>query len=508
MSEIKIQDVGPITKLDLQLQPGVTVLRGRNETGKTTALRAVEAITHGKKSGLEPRDGSKVGYVHGGGVMLQIGKRTKRSGECEFTVVSDPADISKLVEPGYVDQSARTRARVRALLSLTGQDVTMEQFREAIAKEVEVDDTTSLDNVPQSDDPVDTAAAIRRHLQTLAREAEKRADEYRGQYTVLLELVADLPEGESFDEDEISEAIQQAVRQQTALENRKQEAQRAKARRDEIRPLAESLSDRLNELGEARCSLAESKRLYESVNSAQRVVDAEVLELEEKLRKAKAAAETNRTKVRSLADEVQAKAERIKSREEMVAVASSAEKELNSDTVAEPTPEEIEAAYQEYTTQTERQHLARKHREAIAKREQMDDVVARAESSELRAEKLRKASDAIDDVLSSAVNVAGLRVHRGELVIDRDGKIESFDRLSHGARWKAAIQTAAVSVRHLPGEECMPVVAIPQEAWEGLDPENREYIQAIAVECEVAVVTAQSSDGLLIASRLGEQPEN
>jgi len=62
-----------------------------------------------------------------------------------------------------------------------------------------------------------------------------------------------------------------------------------------------------------------------------------------------------------------------------------------------------------------------------------------------------------------------------------------------GERWRIALEIAIAAV----GEGGL--LVIPQEAWEGLDPLNREAIAQQAKAALVVILTAECSDGELTA---------
>lgn len=494
-SDIKISDVGPIERLEIKLHPGVNVLRGRNETGKSTALRAVDAITHGRNVDLEARDGSQVGYIQGGGVMLQIGKRTKKSGTCEFMVVSDPSDISKLVDPGFADPDACTRARVRALLSLTGQTITLEQFAEQLGG-------VDLEGIEEGSDPVETAGRIRKHLQLLARQAERQADELQGQHKTITSQVVEFGEVEDADEETLSNQLTERIAAKSALDSRHREAERDLNQREGLRKLAGECDQRLKawELAnEKHESLRKS-----AVLSEHRIVSNEniVSKLREQLVAAESVLAAEKKEHSRIVEQISNQADYRNQLRSSFEDAKTAKAQIEQSPVPFPTIFEIQAAKSAVEETQNAIHRARQAREIKAKIQQAAEIEKQREAKANQSEELRLAAERIDDVLSSAVNVAGLSVKRGELVITRGKKTEPFSRLSHGARWRTAIATAAKSIRRVEGDDCLPVVAIPQEAWESQGKEFRQDIQQAAIECGVAIVTAELSEDELTAQNV------
>ena len=76
------------------------------------------------------------------------------------------------------------------------------------------------------------------------------------------------------------------------------------------------------------------------------------------------------------------------------------------------------------------------------------------------------------------------------------GPDELFGELSHGERWKAAIDVCVSSV----GNKAL--IVIPQEAWEGIDPANRTELADHAKSNHVTILTAECGDGEIEAGAL------
>ena len=110
----------------------------------------------------------------------------------------------------------------------------------------------------------------------------------------------------------------------------------------------------------------------------------------------------------------------------------------------------------------------------------------------------RDAAGGIDGVLSDAIAglEAGLFVESGRLCVTTSRGSTPVGELSNGERWKLALD---LGVRQV-GKGG--VLAIPQEAWEGLDPENRSIIDSHARAIGVVVLTAEAAAGDLRAEEM------
>ena len=110
-------------------------------------------------------------------------------------------------------------------------------------------------------------------------------------------------------------------------------------------------------------------------------------------------------------------------------------------------------------------------RDAKRKLSEAEESAAKAKQHRAEADRLRKAAGT-DEVLSGVVSKSGspLRVEAGRLVLDTHRGATYFGDLSHGERWKMAIDIAIEAV----GPNG--VLTVPQECWEGLDEIARKAI--------------------------------
>ena len=134
-------------------------------------------------------------------------------------------------------------------------------------------------------------------------------------------------------------------------------------------------------------------------------------------------------------------------------------------------------------------------REALRRKEEIDRAHAKASEAARDEQRLRGAARGVDGVLSSVVSAcsAALRVDDGRIVTDTARGQTLYADLSHGERWRLAIDFAirAVGPRG--------VLVCPQEAWEGLDPTNRESVREQLDGSGVTLYTAACSDGERVA---------
>jgi ABC-type branched-subunit amino acid transport system ATPase component len=118
---INIKNIGPIESVSIPVpaEGGVVVLHGRNGSGKSTALDAIQSAVTGK--GKPPlKDKAAKGEVHAGGVTLTVAKSVRRAGELTVTALDGRLSIADLVEPGINDPLRADASRIKALVNLSG----------------------------------------------------------------------------------------------------------------------------------------------------------------------------------------------------------------------------------------------------------------------------------------------------------------------------------------------------------------------------------------------------
>lgn len=466
METINIVNVGPLSALSIPLPAdgGVVVLRGRNGAGKTTALEAVAALT-GDGAALEPRRGFDRGSVEGLGAKLSVtAKRTSRGGELSVTRL-EGASADELVDPGIADPERADAARIVALCRLVGASADLGSFAEAVGVNAKAASTKTA----QAKTLPDLAASLRRDLQAAAREAESVADAEGGAASAALALSCGVLGDAKADVDAARSALTTATVDHAKL------VERGKAAADAVTRIAQS-----------RAALDAAERDYSgpSVEQAQTVrgewakrvgeIEAELAQARESL----SAATHQLTAAESHAKSVAALRATLAQTPEPVAAESilSAAASVN----------EARAAVDEAARTNER----------AAARRKADGHLAKSDTARVEAKRLREAADKCDAALQSIlarVMPEGLSIHDGRLIFERGGKVDQFGKLSHGERWRLAID---VALDAMPTVEGMPkVLVIGQEAFEGLDPANRAAINAHAKARGCVILTAECSDG-------------
>ena len=483
---VDIENVGPIERLSIPLpDAGVVVLRGRNGAGKSHALAAMDSLLTARGK-LPCRDGARSGLVEGVGARLSIGRSTRRTGEAEVATLEGRFDISQLVQPPIKDEEAADKARIKALIQLSGAKADAAEFAALLPDGITLG--SLVDSDQQSADPVTLAGQLKRALESQARGQEKVAAEKRTEATALRQNAGGTDDaGPSLKETEA--AIQEALLAEQAIK------QRAKAVQEQIeaaanarRALAELQAGEAEDVAAVECQLAEARKMVESIRVDRDGLMAEKTEIERRIQecnqRVKSAGETV-SSLEAQLDTAERRARRTQVLENVIAAAP------------EPVPQsDIDNAAIRLAEAKGRYGLAVQADNARKALEKANNVLEAATAATRRADQLRNAGRALDDVLSGMVGrvTDALRVAGGQLVVAATG--EPFARLSHGEGWRIALEIAANMVG------TGGIVVVPQEAWEGQDPINRAEIAEIARQVGILIVTAECAENAEIAAEV------
>lgn len=483
---VEIENVGPIERLTVPLPPsGVVVLHGRNGAGKSHALAALDSLVSGRGK-LPCRDGARSGMVEGVGARLSIGRSTRRTGEAEVATLEGRFDISQLVDPGLKDSEAADKARIKALIQLSGAKADAAEFAALLPEGVSLG--SLVEAAEQSADPVTLAAQIKRALESQARAQEKIAAEKRTEATAIRQNAGGVDDaGPSLQETEaaIQEALlaEQAVKQKAASV-----AEQIAAAANARKALAELQAGDTQDVAAVSEMLADAKKRVETIRGERADLMAKLTEIQQAIREADSRINSALATEGGLAvqlDNAKKRATRTQVLENVIAAAP------------EPVPQaEIDAASDRLAEAKGRYGLAVQADNARKALERANAVLEAATEATRRADLLRNAGRALDDVLSGMVArvTDALKVSGGQLVVAATG--EPFERLSHGEGWRIALEIAANMVG------TGGIVVVPQEAWEGQDPINRAEIAEIARAVGILIVTAECSDDAAIAAEV------
>jgi DNA repair ATPase RecN len=487
---ITIRDIGPHSNLEIHCLPGVNVISGFNEAGKSIAIRCVAALAGGDAKGLPIRDGSACGMVSGFGTTISVGMRTQKAGELrDAEPLSERIDLATLVDPRLKDRAAANKHRVRALLTLTKKRLSFEDFRKVLPEDRQAEISADFD----STDPVELAGAIKREMEKRARRFSEDADEAASTAKALLAAIDGIDADSECDEVELRRAHQTAVEKKAKIEAEINSARLSEHRYKSAAAKLESV---------AATNVGEIDREYKDRCAAS--VEAGKAHAAAREALAKAQAELDRTERAAIAA---ARAEDDQRR-----VLEAAKKECEA--VAElreivqhgpgsgPTMDELEAAIVDVKAAEEAVANGVAIRRAAEKREAAKEYLKKQEAAYAVSQVYRQAAASTDTVLTEAVDSEYFAVKGGELFAeDREGVLRPFAELSEGARYKIAIKAVAESVEG----DAFYFVPLDQNAWDGLNSESRAEVARTAVEHNVAIVTGEISDDELTVYHFGGQ---
>lgn len=520
MTTINISDVGPIERLEIPLPAGggLCVLRGPNGSGKSHALVAAQALGS-KDVRVVSRDGSLGAQIEGLGVRLTAGRRATRSGELEFSLL-EGEDPSLLVDPGIKDAAAADAARLRALLRLSRAKVDASAFAALVGGDERLRELCRSSSLDERDVPT-MAASIKRDLEAAARKLESQAENLTGKAQGIQATLHEFEGGGPIrvacaSAAEARASHTEAVRAQSALAATREQNARLLRGAAEARAALEQLGD-AGTSDEVECTEAFERARAELLALGE-AGKPRAVEL------ARGAVETKRALLENLRREV-ARAER----ELEVATAEAARQEQAVTQRAE-LEADVAALDRERRAAAQRAALGRALDAAKDAREISDDELAKAAARVERAEaeveawairdrtaglraemerilaqgqaaaregaELRDAGRGTERVVLDAVRTVcgeGMEIQDGRLYVHTDRGRELFSELSHGERWRKALDVAVAAVGH------RGLLVVRQEAYEALDPTNKREINSYARELGVVILTAASDEGELRA---------
>lgn len=474
MSTIEVSNVGPIERLTVTVpaEGGIVVLRGRNGSGKSTALEAAEALT-GKNAKLTTRDGARgAGQVHGLGATVLLGRKVSRAGEVEVASLEGRISIADLVQPPIKDPAAADRQRIKALVSLTGVEPSVSMFREVVGDAV--DDI----EVDWTGDVVEVSGRVKRAIESKARSMENEASVREGQARNAEDAAKDIGEDEPHDEGALRAANIVAASAYRSLQDQERSARAA----------ADRIAEARKRIEEARAAytgptVEEAEERAETCCGLCGTLGNKKVELRKQL-------EIVERQYQEAEDAYSAASEAVTAAREHAQTVASYEEALTAGIPAPVKPDALQAAHdaaQAAAAAVERGAVIRAALEQRAKAKGFRDAAA---GLTLSAEKLRTAAGQIDDALSRQITTERLYVQDGRLYArgHKRGDVP-FAELSEGERWSLAFDAVAPIV----GERGL--IVLPQGAFEGLDPDNRRHVAELAREHKLVVLTAEADEG-------------
>jgi hypothetical protein len=486
---INLQDVGPIERLPITFPEGggIVVLRGANGSGKSLALKSVQALVEG--GGKVPsRDGSIGAQVTGLGVRLTLGRRATVSGELEVPHL-EGEDPSLLVDPGIKTEAAADGARIKALLRLSRAKVDAGKFAELVGGDAELRELCSDATLTMVTDVPAMAAAIKRDFEGAARKEEARAENLATKAAGIRAMLTEmggpvaLRHGSA---EEARAAHTAAVREHAAAEATRDQARKLREAGDQ----ASATLDRMGNDGTA-AALADAAMADENALASVDAARARVTAAQQELAAAKSAlAEADAAQLRTVRDHghQQRFARQRVSLQSAIDAAAGAKVITNTDIDALAAQVNVTAVEVEAWAVRDKTAAARASVEALDRESH--------EASE-KARVLRAAAHGTERVVLEAVSAVcpeGMEIKDGRLYMRTDRGLELFSELSHGERWRIAIETSTKAVK-ASGDAGLLVIG--QEGFASLQPAIRKEIAEHARRLNVVIVTAECDDGVL-----------
>lgn len=484
---LHVENIGPVKELNIPTTPGtIVVLEAPNGAGKSTVIDAVGAIANRRSANLTSRDGTVGGFVEGFGVKITVGRNgaNRRSGDSVVIGIEDKLNIADFVSPPVKDPAAADLRRTKALVQLTQTSPTLEQYYELVGGREHFDRLVA-DKSFESSDPVGTAERIKRALESAARVAQTSAE------TAHSSVVAKQKENEGIDleapHDEalLQAALEQAIKAESTLRQQQRAAMDAVA----SQALAnEELQSNRRKVIENGLSVVTCQQKLQEANSDEAAALRQVTALKESLAEAERVL-TSMTHTRQMAEQ------QLKSAQDQEVTLRRCEEAVRLAVAVDcPTDDQIAEAITAVQAAREAMTTGVRVRDALRRKAEADVFEARAAEYRKTAEKLRTAAQRTMDVLSDVVKTISPRITINSslrLVVTDHARGETyFDDLSAGERWRIAFDLA---VEAFARRDERGLVAIPQEAWEGLDEDNRQAVIKAVEGTDLVVFAAQAS---------------
>lgn len=504
MSTITLENVGPVARLDIPVQPGATILRGTSDLGKSETLKAISRLAGGRDD-VSCRTGAKSGYVEGFGVRLGVGKATRRTGTLEALAIEDNFGLGTLIDGDNLQSpEAADRARIKALLKISGIKADAAAFYAIMPGGKEEFDKIISPKSLASDDPVDMARKIKSDLEAAARQAEADAEKEDGM------ALADRNAGDGLDLKAETDAAKlqaahtAAVAAEAAMTTKRDAAQKAKTDAEEARKKLDAATGSESQaMAVAEAALTAAKERKAATKDAAEAAGREVDRITAELHAAKltlTAAEDARDMAGAAVVTARQGVEAVKRNAAAYAGWQAAIDAAAS--VEEPDVVAVALATRKVaTTRTALDSAAviRAARERIAKAAAHTNA---AEGHRAKAHSLRDAARETDTVLSEAVNSKYLKVRAGRLVTEVNGRGEvPFHERSDGTRTRIACMEKLERIRAVNPDQ-LALVPIPQRNWADLAPAAKVELVQWAVEHNACLITAEVCDDPVLTAEV------
>lgn len=487
---ISAENLGPIPALEFALQsPGVTVLVAPNGSGKSILLEAVQAAAKGEGK-LPLRDRTRKGKVEAFGAVITIGGTCRHTGEFEVTNLEGRFDLAALVDPRIKTPAAADKARIKALVSLTGAEASVNLFRAHDA--FDDFDTVVTSASIETDDLIDMATRIKADYDAAALVRERQAEREQGAATALIPK-ADLDLTEESDAHILQAAYNERRDELTRLEEQARNATTFEVKAQRSRGiLAELGADKLaTERQQVVSDMANAKEAIENKTERINALRLQIRGFEAEIEHCKSTIKAGDTRLTEIDRSIQ--------------LVDEAKAVLAKSAITPPEQSDIDDARADVALAQAAIEQGALIRQAKADASKVQEHRRNAKAASDKALRYRDAGKATDDVLSSCIKCPQLRVESdgktARLVTDTArGKSIQYHDLSDGERWTIAIDIGADQV----GEGGLLVIS--QIGWEGIDGAHRLAIHQHAVNRGVYILTAEAASDPNAANEIVPTP--
>ena len=480
---IAIENIGPVKELECQMESGITVLRGKHGSGKTTILRTAELVVNGQAGPHKPRkrDGAKVGTATVAGKTLRISRTTREEGELGVDGLGD-LDVGALHDPKFQDAVTRDRHRIKALIRLAGVSADASLFHGAVGG-AEAFDSIVTREATETDDLVEMAEKVKRCVDKAAKAAEQQAETARANFRAKTDACKRVDLEAPCNAATLQAELESAVEQCSAIKQKRESAEAVRARAVEAGKSLDETGKGLD-VHEAEAGLGAATNEREKSEST-------VAELDGKLALARQALSDLRAGEQLAAQFLEAARQRfqlIQGWRSDITAAEQTECPTDAEIGARDDARFAAGAAVEQGAIVRAANKA----DAAAAEYRLD-----AEDDERRARRLRDAAAAVADVLAEAIaRIPNCPLKTWEdtdgntrLVLKTDrSEHEPFDQLSSTERWLPILDLAGGPNR---------LIVLPQEAFSEMTEPTRKWLHEQAVERKCYILTALADDGEL-----------
>lgn len=452
-----------------------------------------DTLDSSRKSHLPIRDGAPRAEVDVfGQAFLRRSKQSRRQGKLEVSTLQGKFTIADLVEPELDTLTARDNLRIKAVIQLTrAAEAKAELFYPLVGSQETFDKyvpSEALDTL----DLVAMAGKVKSWLEKAARAKEQESETLSAKAEAARLTSSDADSEEPYDEIELSNAYEEATREESRLQAEAKAYQEAEQKRDqsikELDKLKKEYKGR--DLGAAANIQKVTGRYVELATDKVEELMTKLVEAEKALKEAQHQKE--------LADS-----------ELGTAQAHHSAVDALQRVIDTSLPDSV--IQLDLDTASNSVKIARKaaERGALIRKARLDRGNAlkrkyEAETAKSEGELLRDAAKATDNVLAEVVQSLGvpLSVLDSRLWVTDSTRtpngLELFEELSRGERTNIVIDIAIKAV----GQGGMFV--IPQEFFEGLTESNIIALAEKLKNTGVLAITARAVDGEGITARVVE----